>query len=248
MRGNIKLSLKATLPLPESEKVNIVDKSAPLVENINVSTFTKTGDLENQSSSDYPVNKHQTGESDPSISATPAFLVRSVAECEEEEKSAGLNQSSEGTTKENGSLKLSRKSKASPTQKCEKEKSAGSSPKSKGTNKPTASLKSGRKSTSPTQKNDIDLSVSNSSKSSSFSPTDGTGEVTNQEDELSGTITAKSLKIGTRATAKVYQIRAKGLVLDLGGGIRGMYRFEVCVPLLGPSSNLFQYLSFPPIQ
>lgn len=34
------------------------------------------------------------------------------------------------------------------------------------------------------------------------------------------------LKIGTKVTAKVYQIRARGLVLDLGGGLRGMYRFE----------------------
>ncbi|KAL3629196.1 Polyribonucleotide nucleotidyltransferase 2, mitochondrial [Castilleja foliolosa] len=37
---------------------------------------------------------------------------------------------------------------------------------------------------------------------------------------------AKKLKIGTKLTAKVHQIRAHGLVLDLGGGIHGMYRFE----------------------
>ncbi|KAJ7970811.1 Polyribonucleotide nucleotidyltransferase [Quillaja saponaria] len=39
-------------------------------------------------------------------------------------------------------------------------------------------------------------------------------------------ITAKTLKVGTKVNAKVYQIRALGVVLDLGGGLRGMYRFE----------------------
>ncbi|KOM56483.1 hypothetical protein LR48_Vigan10g237500 [Vigna angularis] len=32
--------------------------------------------------------------------------------------------------------------------------------------------------------------------------------------------------VGTIVTAKVYQIRAQGFVLDLGGGVRGVYRFE----------------------
>ncbi|KAI4348184.1 hypothetical protein L6164_008938 [Bauhinia variegata] len=40
------------------------------------------------------------------------------------------------------------------------------------------------------------------------------------------TITSKSLKLGTKLTAKVYQVRARGLILDLGGQLRGMYRFE----------------------
>lgn len=38
---------------------------------------------------------------------------------------------------------------------------------------------------------------------------------------------AKNLKLGVKLTAKVHQIRTHGLVLDLGGDIRGMYRFEV---------------------
>ncbi|EPS73358.1 hypothetical protein M569_01398 [Genlisea aurea] len=36
----------------------------------------------------------------------------------------------------------------------------------------------------------------------------------------------KKLKIGTIVTSRVRQVRQHGLVLDLGGGIRGMYRFE----------------------
>ncbi|CAM8999324.1 unnamed protein product [Rhodiola kirilowii] len=39
-------------------------------------------------------------------------------------------------------------------------------------------------------------------------------------------VNPKTLKIGMKLDATVYQIRARGLVLDLGGGIRGMLRFE----------------------
>ncbi|CAH2072752.1 unnamed protein product [Thlaspi arvense] len=42
----------------------------------------------------------------------------------------------------------------------------------------------------------------------------------------SATITARKLKIGTEVTAKVHVVRPRGLVLDLGGGIRGKYIFE----------------------
>lgn len=44
--------------------------------------------------------------------------------------------------------------------------------------------------------------------------------------EAGSGIRAKDLKLGTVVTAKVYQIRARGLVLDLGRGLKGMYRFE----------------------
>ncbi|CAN8256312.1 unnamed protein product [Cochlearia groenlandica] len=39
-------------------------------------------------------------------------------------------------------------------------------------------------------------------------------------------VNSRTLKIGTETTAKVQQVRTRGLVLDLGGGIRGMYIFE----------------------
>ncbi|KAL9681748.1 hypothetical protein QQ045_013536 [Rhodiola kirilowii] len=42
----------------------------------------------------------------------------------------------------------------------------------------------------------------------------------------SGAVNSKTLKIGTKTNATVYQIRERGLILDLGGGIRGMLRFE----------------------
>ncbi|KAL0887910.1 hypothetical protein Bca101_011893 [Brassica carinata] len=51
----------------------------------------------------------------------------------------------------------------------------------------------------------------------------------NQSEKEAGdspSISARKLKIGTEMTAKVHQVRTHGLVLDLGGGIRGMYKFE----------------------
>ncbi|XP_021725109.1 polyribonucleotide nucleotidyltransferase 2, mitochondrial-like [Chenopodium quinoa] len=47
-----------------------------------------------------------------------------------------------------------------------------------------------------------------------------------KKSEVGSGICAKDLKLGTVVTAKVYQIRTRGLVLDLGGGLKGMYRYE----------------------
>ncbi|EOA22483.1 hypothetical protein CARUB_v10003135mg [Capsella rubella] len=44
--------------------------------------------------------------------------------------------------------------------------------------------------------------------------------------EESALVSTRKLKIGTEMMAKVVQTRELGLVLDLGGGIRGMYKFE----------------------
>ncbi|XP_073291974.1 polyribonucleotide nucleotidyltransferase 2, mitochondrial [Primulina huaijiensis] len=47
-----------------------------------------------------------------------------------------------------------------------------------------------------------------------------------ENSKVEAPINAKRLKLGMEVTAKVHQIRAHGLVLDLGGGVHGMYRFE----------------------
>lgn len=62
-------------------------------------------------------------------------------------------------------------------------------------------------------------------------PNDGlpTGSqiVGNQKDALQKDSHSKTLKLGDKIKATVYQIRKKGLVLDLGSGLKGMYIFEV---------------------
>ncbi|KAH6788311.1 polyribonucleotide nucleotidyltransferase [Perilla frutescens var. frutescens] len=50
--------------------------------------------------------------------------------------------------------------------------------------------------------------------------------VLNHPSKAEAPLDAKTLKLGMELTAKVHQIRAHGLVLDLGSDLRGMYRFE----------------------
>lgn len=51
--------------------------------------------------------------------------------------------------------------------------------------------------------------------------------VNNQNDVHQNDNRSKNLKVGDTTEATVYQIRVNGLVLDLGGGLKGMYKFEV---------------------
>lgn len=157
-RGNIKLSLKATIPPPRTKASKVVKGSVASNEQEKLQSVVE----------DIAVDVNKA--SGPTSSSSPsAFLIRSTAECEEEEKSAGINVSS---------------------------KSNPSEP----------------------------PSVANSTASTVYSPSD----LNDNEAKVEGPISAKKLKLGMKAMAKVHQIRAHGLVLNLGGGIRGMYRFEVC--------------------
>lgn len=67
----------------------------------------------------------------------------------------------------------------------------------------------------------------NVKKSKSPSNTHDQEDLNKKKDAIAAPVTEKNLKLGKKVTAAVYQIRAHGLVLDLGGGIRGMYRFDV---------------------
>ncbi|KAL0450686.1 UNVERIFIED_CONTAM: Polyribonucleotide nucleotidyltransferase 2, mitochondrial [Sesamum latifolium] len=130
VRGNINLSLKATLPkLGSNTDPAVVESVAPVLQTPKVWKPDNNVQKEQESKDEQPMG---VGESLSSI------VIRSAAECDDEEKSAGLNRSSKGEV-----------------------------------------------------------------------PMD-----------------AKKLKLGMEVTAKVHQIRAQGLVLDLGGGIHGMFRFE----------------------
>ncbi|XP_015879324.2 polyribonucleotide nucleotidyltransferase 2, mitochondrial [Ziziphus jujuba] len=172
VRGNIKLSLKATVSQRQSETNDVVEGSAPSMKEApkywasaeNVVNEQEGG---NATSEELSVKNYEVGRAKPSTSSIPSILIRSAAECEEEEKSAGLIQHSRSTSLGSGDSKADHKSKTL------------------------------------------------SQKSQKFLDT-----------EVEDHVTAKSLKLGTKVTAKVYQIRARGLVLDLGGGLRGMYRFE----------------------
>ncbi|KAL7190353.1 hypothetical protein ACSBR2_022601 [Camellia fascicularis] len=156
VRGNIKLSLKETLPQPGSGTNNVVEQSFAFIKQAH-NDWTSVGDVPteqgNQHSAvgDVLVSKHEISVENSSSSSSSSILIRSAAECDEAEKSAGLNQNSKG------------------------------------------------------------------------GPQD---DLNDKEAVVKAPINARNLKLGMKVTAKVHQIRARGLVLDLGGGIHAMYRFE----------------------
>ncbi|BFG26914.1 hypothetical protein CerSpe_131880 [Prunus speciosa] len=194
VRGNVKLSLKATLPRPGSETNNVVEESVSSTKEA-PSVWAAAGDLssngqQNQSSisEKLPASKYEAGDINDSTSSPP-ILIRSAAECDEEEKSAGLVQNSKATSRPVGASETDHKPKTFHQDS-------------------SVLAKSGL------------LQTIKDKMSKSFSQKEG------DKTEVRSPVTAKTLKIGTKVTAKVYQIRTGGLVLDLGGGIRGMYRFE----------------------
>ncbi|KAL6960569.1 Polyribonucleotide nucleotidyltransferase 2, mitochondrial [Sarracenia purpurea var. burkii] len=180
LRGNIKLSLKETLPRQGSEKNNGIKQTAHV--GTSVGNVPSEQGKQRSSKGDLPVSEYENNGVVSVSCASPSILIRSAADCDEEEKSAGLNQNSKNSP---GSIKRSdsiKKSKMLPSESDMLD--------------------------SPVSDSD-QFSITKVKKSKAFSPV----------------INTKDLKLGMKVTAKVHQIRARGLVLDLGGGIRGMYRF-----------------------
>ena len=239
VRGNIKLSRKATLPWPGSETKSVVEGSAPVAKeapNIWASLENVSNGKQQKSTlEELPLSQNENTASNPSASSPPAVVIRSATECDEEEKSAGLSKTSKSAPKQKGTLKRENKLKTVQSSgnkpdstlsnllpesfirsASEKEKSAGLSKTSKSATKRKGTLKSGNK---------LKELVS---EDKDEGETDQNNQ-NNKETDVKSPMTPQKLKLGTKITAKIYQIRARGLVLDLGGGIRGMYRFEVCI-------------------
>ncbi|KAH0750802.1 hypothetical protein KY290_030034, partial [Solanum tuberosum] len=202
VHGNIKLSLKATLPRPKSKTGIYVD--APTSQEVNV--WAAIEDVSNEQKNQGATVGPETNDSTLK-SATPAVLIRSAAEYDEE-KSDALN--SKG---DNGSRSASKSEKKTriPSSLSESSFSSRSAKKSK-------------------RGKDAILDLI-SDDASEQKPTPEVGlhsQIGSDKDDATSEtpMSANKLKLGMRLTAKVHQIRALGLVLDLGGGIRGMYCFE----------------------
>lgn len=175
----------------------------------NVSSLTQE---QQNSAIELPIDKHEVAETKPPTPETPVILIRSAEECDEVEKSSSLNlnQSSNGRPIDNGA-QLDPKPKSPLKSKPRKSEVAGVSPSHSG----PLPYKNAKKPKPTVQKE---------SKSDTQRPRGDEKESKDNEP-----VKKKNMKLGTEVTAKVYQIRAHGLVLDLGGGLRGMYRFEVGV-------------------
>ncbi|KAK8710245.1 hypothetical protein V6N13_145579 [Hibiscus sabdariffa] len=207
VRGNIKLSRKAILRRSESEEKGVAEGSAPLTKekpNIWVSLENVSkGEHQKSTPEELSASEMKKIETNQSVSLQPAVVIRSAAECDEEEKSAGLSKTSKRAPKAKGTLN-----------KDSKQKTVQSS-----NNKPDSSTLSSMLAESLSQKGGEKKIVSADEGEAIL-------DDQNKESDVQTPLKPEKLKLGTKVTAKIYQIRARGLVLDLGGGIRGMYRFE----------------------
>lgn len=201
VRGNIKLSLKATLRQPGSETKNAVKGSAPVIrETPNILASLENvsnGEQKKSTPEELLLSKNENTASDPSSFSTPTVVIRSAAECDEEEKSSGLSKTSKSSPKRTKSV-----NKLKAVQSSDKESDST-----------VSSLLSNSLSRMKGEKHDSENNLNNQ---------------IDEETDVKTPMTPQKLKLGTKVAAKIYQIRARGLVLDLGGGIRGMYKFEVC--------------------
>ncbi|KAF3546572.1 hypothetical protein DY000_02000595 [Brassica cretica] len=128
--------------------------------------------------------------------AVPAVVIRTAVECDEAEKSSPVDKNAKPKRAE--TVKSDRKLKSTAS-------------KQTGTQKEDEALKS----TAPEE------TMTNCAKKPSRKK-----KQSEKEAGESTSVSARKLKIGTEMTAKVHQVRTHGLVLDLGDGIRGMYKFE----------------------
>lgn len=207
-RGNIKLSLKATQPQPRRTSNMAADIVSSVIETPKVwpPVNDASNEQDKQGSAAEDMLLHKNKNSDVTSSSSE-ILIRSAAECDEVEKSTALVKNSNSRPKTSNNKRSDSRSKVVSPQKNDRD--------------------------SPVSASDL-FSSENSSESSSINNevdnvnTSASRNVVNhKEAPAEAPINAKNLKIGSEVSAKVHQIRAHGLVLDLGSGLRGMYKFEV---------------------
>lgn len=215
VRGNIKLSLKATQPQPRRTSNMAADLVSSTVETpkvwppVNDARSTEQ-DKQELSSEDMPLHNEN---SNVASSSSSEILIRSASECDEVEKSAGLVRNSNSRPKASKNKRSDNKSKVVSSQKNDPDIPISAF--DLFSSKSSSEFKTGFKSSF--RSNEIDMGN-----------TPASSDILNHKDvPAEAPINAKNLKIGSEVSAKVHQIRAHGLVLDLGGGLRGMYKFEV---------------------
>uniref|UniRef100_A0A0D9VID2 polyribonucleotide nucleotidyltransferase n=1 Tax=Leersia perrieri TaxID=77586 RepID=A0A0D9VID2_9ORYZ len=199
VRGNIKLSLKATLPHPHKKK-DLDSKDTDLLPSREVVGWAAIENMPSKDANGVPsISKDEDNmiEEIPGCS-TPTVIIRSAAECDAQDVT-------------NGSTK-------------KRPKSAKSSPKP---SKPDSERQEVKRATSKktsgastAKKNKKEKAEDSASDGLDTIPEQNRSNIQNCSSPSSG-----SIKLDDVVTAKVYQIRAFGLVLDLGDEVRGMHKF-----------------------
>ncbi|CAN6482407.1 unnamed protein product [Victoria cruziana] len=208
VRGNIKLSLKAILPKPRSPPGNLVTENPIIaVDEIPsmVSEDNKENNMSPHGSSLDKCNSHPTSSYSP-----PAVVIRSIEECNEQDEISGLTLS-----------KPNKRRKIAPS----KLKTEAQIHVDNCSSSEDAQLFSGNSSLKNAA---VKPKEHQNKKSETVIKKEGNLQ---SPDTLQSAdrkqVSPNSVRIGDEYVAKIEQIRAHGLVLQLGGGIRGMYRFEI---------------------
>ncbi|XP_071692697.1 polyribonucleotide nucleotidyltransferase 2, mitochondrial [Rutidosis leptorrhynchoides] len=228
LRGNIKLSLKATIP-KKGKKVNTGEPSSSDTSNPNLDSCTpvenSTNQQEKQSVEDSSEDTNKNTNLNSSYTSTSPIVIRSAIECDEEEKSASL-----GTSLKNNS-KPKRATKSKSSQKPDilsilgngLDSASNGSGLSKKVSKPF--LHTEKRTIYDSNSTSSDEEDRNNHITPSAHVKSSLAHLL-QDSKFEGPMDAKKLKLGMKVTAKILQVRTRGLVLDLGGGINAMYRFE----------------------
>jgi len=198
VRGNIKLSLKATLPQPRK---NDLESQDPLP-----SQEVGWAAVENMPSLGADAEPSSSKQEEAPAFSTPV-IIRSEADCDVQDAV-------------NGPKKRPKVAKSSPRP--YKAPSACQEVR-------TATAKKAPGATKKTKKVKIKESGSDGLESSGSEVPEQTASNTLDLKQSPVNFQSGSMKLGDVVTAKVYQIRAFGLVLELSDGARGMHKFEVTV-------------------
>ncbi|XP_062222750.1 polyribonucleotide nucleotidyltransferase 2, mitochondrial-like [Phragmites australis] len=205
VRGNIKLSLKATLPHQRNKK-DLESKDTDPLPSQEVIGWAAVENMPSVDADAEPSSsKHEDGttEEAPAFS-TPVVIIRSAADCDAQDVSP---------------KKRAKVAKSSPR------------PYKPASGRQEVRTATGKKASgaTPTRTKKV-----NAEESGSDGLETSASEV--PEQDASNTLDLKysspkkfrsgSMKLGDVVTAKVYQIRAYGLVLELSDGMRGMHKFE----------------------
>lgn len=204
LRGNIKLSLKATLPHAHEKKDLASNHTDPLPSQ-EVVGWTA---VENMPSKDVNAEPSISKDEDNMIEetpgcSTPAVIIRSAAECDAQDVTNDPKKKRPKVAK--SSPKLSKPaSERQEVKRTSAKKTSGASTTAKKNKKEKAD-----------SSNDVLDAIPEQNKSN----------IMNYSSPLN--FRSGSMKLGDVVTAKVYQIRAYGLVLELSDGVRGMHKFAV---------------------
>jgi polyribonucleotide nucleotidyltransferase len=204
VRGNIKLSLKATLPQPRSKKdlkskdplPSQVSGWAAVEHMISVDADAEPSSIEHENG---------TTEEAPAFS-TPSVIIRSAADCDAQDDANGPKKRAKAAKSAARPYK--------PASECHEVRKATAKKATGATTKKTKKVK-------------ILESGSNGLETSGSEVPEPTADTTLDLNQSPTNFQSGAMKLGDVVTAKVYQIRAFGLVLELSDGARGMHKFEV---------------------